>query len=108
MRHTKPLIFLRGNHELCGPFARRLLDYVPTPEGRFYYAREAGPVDLVIAGHQHRFSYTPPGPDVEHSYHLLVLDQDQVAQVDATAKELKVVVSGLDGSVVHTLVIPRR
>ncbi|MDH5197349.1 MAG: metallophosphoesterase [Gemmatimonadota bacterium] len=184
LAHTKSLIFVRGNHELRGPFARRLLDYVPTPEGRFYYARDAGPVhlmvldtgedkpddtnvyaelnrtvqyradelawlrdhvetarvaeapfrvilmhqpqwgwladgsdawtgtanaagvDLVIAGHRHRFSYTPP--DLEHSYHLLVVDQDQVARVDATAAELKVVVTGLDGSVVHTLVIARR
>jgi hypothetical protein len=65
-------------------------------------------VDLVIAGHQHRFSYTPPGPEVEHSYHLVVLDQDQIARVDATAAELKVSVTDLDGSVVHTLVIPRR
>jgi len=187
LAHTKPLIFVRGNHELRGPFARRLIDYVPTPEGRFYYARDAGPVhlivldtgedkpddtnvyaelnrtapyrakelawfrdhvkntarvseapfrvilmhaprwgwladgsdawietanaagvDLVIAGHRHRFSYTPPGPDVEHSYHLLVVGQEQVARVDATAAELKVVVTGTDGSVVHTLVIPRR
>jgi len=187
LAHTKPLIFVRGNHELRGPFARRLIDYVPTPEGRFYYARDAGPVhlivldtgedkpddtnvyaelnrtapyradelvwfrehvetvarvseapfrvilmhdpqwgwlvdgpdawvetanaagvDLVISGHRHRFSYTPPGPDVEHSYHLLVVDQDQVAHVEATSTELRVVVSGLDGSVVHTLVIPRR
>jgi predicted phosphodiesterase len=185
--HTKPLILLRGNHELRGPFARRLFDYVPTPEGRFYYARDAGPVhlivldtgedkpddtnvyaglnrtveyradelawfrehvttvprvseapfrvilmhqpewgwladgpgawietaneagvDLVIAGHQHRFSYTPPGPEVEHSYHLVVLDQDQIARVDATAAELKVSVTDLDGSVVHFLVFPRR
>ena len=70
-------------------------------------ANEAG-VDLVIAGHRHRFSYTPPGPEVEHEYHLLVLDQDQVGQVTATARELKVVVTGLDGTPVHTLVIPRR
>jgi len=187
LAHTKPLIFLRGNHELRGPFARHLIDYLPTPEGRFYYARDAGPlhlivldtgedkpddtnvyaelnrtspyradelawfrehirttprvsqapfrvilmhqpewgwlvdgpgawvetaneagVDLVIAGHRHRFSYTPPGPEVEHAYHLLVLDQDQVAKVDATTDELRVVVTGLDGNVVHTLVIPRR
>lgn len=31
-----------------GPFARQLLDYVPTPEGRFYYARDAGPVPLRV------------------------------------------------------------
>ncbi len=183
----KPLIYARGNHELRGPFARRLFDYVPTLEGRFYYAREAGPVhlmvldtgegkpddtnvyaelnrtapyrarelvwlrehvettarvseapfrvivmhqpqwgwlndgpdawvevanaagvDLVIAGHRHRFSYTPPGLDVGHSYHLLVVGQDQVARVDATVSELQVVVTDTDGNVVHTLVIPRR
>ena len=183
----KPLLFVRGNHEMRGPFARRLRDYVPTPEGRFYYARDAGPVhlivldtgedkaddtnvyaelnrtipyredelawleahvanearvseapfrvilmhqpgwgwlrdgsgpwvetaneagiDLVIAGHRHRFSYTPPGPDVEHLYHLLVLGQDQVARVDATTGELRVTVTGVDGEVVHRLSIPRR
>jgi hypothetical protein len=65
-------------------------------------------VDLVIAGHHHRFSHTPPGPDVPHRYHLLVVDQDQVAQVDATTEELTVTVHGTDGSLVYTLVIPRR
>jgi hypothetical protein len=70
-------------------------------------ANAAG-VDLVIAGHRHRFSYTPPGPDVDHSYHLLVVGKEQIARVDATATELEVVVTGLDGSVVHTLSIPRR
>jgi predicted phosphodiesterase len=183
----KPLFFVRGNHELRGPFARQLADYLPTPEGRFYFARDAGPVhlivldtgedkpddtnvyaelnrtepyrakelswfrnhvkttprvseapfrvilmhqpewgwladgpqawietadaagvDLIIAGHRHRFSYTAPGPEVEHGYHLLVLDQDQVARVDATIEELRAVVSGLDGKVVETVVIPRR
>ena len=187
LAHSKPLIFARGNHELRGPFARQLLDYVPTPEGRFYYARDAGPVhlivldtgedkpddtnvyaelnrtapyrreeldwfrqhvnttarvstapfrvivmhqpewgwltngpdawvgtadaagvDLVIAGHRHRFSYTAPGPDVEHSYHLLVVGQDQVARVDATVTDLTVAVTGTDGSLVHTVTIPRR
>ncbi len=183
----KPLFFARGNHEMRGPFARRLRDYVPTPEGRFYYARDAGPVhlivldtgedkaddtnvyaelnrtipyraaelawleehvatesrvaeapfrvilmhqpdwgwlrdgpapwvetaneagiDLVIAGHRHRFSYTPPGPDVEHLYHLLVLGQDQAARVDATEEELRVTVVGVGGEIQHTLSIPRR
>ena len=187
LAHTTPLIFVRGNHEMRGPFARNLFDYVPTPEGRFYYAREAGPVhlvvldtgedkpddtnvyaelnrtapyraeelawfrnhvtttprvseapfrvivmhqprwgwlaegpddwietanqagvDLVIAGHRHRFSHTPPGPEVDHAYHLLVLGQDQVARFDATSDELRVVVTGTDGSVVHTLVVPPR
>ena len=186
LAHSKPLILARGNHETRGPFARRLRDYLPTPEGRFYFARDAGPihlmvldtgedkpddtpvysdlnrtaeyraeelawfkehvreearvaeapfrvilmhaptwgwlvdgpgewietanaarVDLVISGHQHRFSYTPPGPEVEHSYHLLVLDQDQVAQVEASTTELTVVVTDTEGRVVQSLGIPR-
>jgi hypothetical protein len=187
LAHTKPLVFARGNHEMRGPFARHLPDYVPVPEGRFYYAREAGPVhlivldtgedkpddtnvyaglnrtrryradelawfrthvatdarvadapfrvvvmhdpgwgwladgpdawiatanaagvDLVIAGHRHRFSYTPPGPDVDRTYHLLVLGRRQIARVDATADHLEVVVTELNGDTVHTLGIPRR
>jgi predicted phosphodiesterase len=181
----KPLLYARGNHELRGPFARSVADYVPNPDGRFYFARDLGPVhlmvldttedkpdntnvyaqlnrtvqyradelawlrahvrdtpraaaapfrviamhqptwgwlehgpaewttlandakvDLVIAGHNHRFSYEPP--NAEHAYHLLVVGQDQVARVDATATELKVVVTGTDGVVVKTVVIPKR
>jgi predicted phosphodiesterase len=187
LRSTTPLIYARGNHELRGPFARQLADYVPTPEGRFYYARDAGPVhlvvidtgedkpddtnvyaklnrtipyraaelawlrdhlktsprvasapfrvavmhqptwgwladgndawvsaandaglDLLIAGHRHRFSYTPPGPNVPHKYHLLVVGQDQVARVDATTTELTVVVTGTDGKDVQTIKIPKK
>lgn len=185
LAHTTPLVYARGNHEMRGPFARELFDYVPTPEGRFYYARDNGPVhlivldtaedkpdetnvyadlnrtvayrdaelawlrdhvraaprmetapfrvvvmhqprwgwlrdgpdawtalandagiDLIIAGHNHRFSYEPPGPD--HRYHLLVLDQDQVARVDATGTELTVEVKDAKGAVVKSLVIRRR
>ncbi len=181
----KPLIYARGNHELRGAFARSLFDYVPTPEGQFYYARDLGPVhllvldtgedkadstnvysdlnktipyraaeldwlrrhvtsdsrmasapfrviamhqpqwgwlengngawiqtandakvDLVLAGHNHRFSYEAPN-DI-HAYHLLVLGQDQLARVDATTAELRLTVTGTDGVVVKTLVIPRR
>jgi len=177
-----PLLYARGNHELRGPFARALANYVPTPEGRFYFARDLGPVhlmvldttedkpddtnvyaqlnrtvpyradelawlrdhvtqprvavapfrvvamhqpqwgwldggnapwialanqakvDLVIAGHNHRFSYE--APNAQHAYHLLVVGQDQLLRVDATATELRAVVTGTDGVVVKTLVIP--
>ena len=181
---TMPLVYARGNHEMRGAFARQLFDYIPTIEGRFYFARDAGPVhllvldtgedkpddtnvyaklnrtapyraaelrwlrehiathprvreapfrvivmhqprwgwlpdgnaawiqaandagvDLVVAGHTHRFSYTPPG--AAHKYHLLIVGQDQVARVDATTTELKVVVTATDGTVVHSMVIPR-
>lgn len=61
-------------------------------------------VDLVIAGHDHEFSYRPP--DKARGYHLLVLGQDQLARVDATARELTVRVVTDMGVPVHTLKIP--
>jgi hypothetical protein len=47
LAHTKPLIFARGNHETRGAYARELLSYVPIEEGRYYYARDHGPVHLI-------------------------------------------------------------
>lgn len=43
-----PLLFIRGNHEMRGAFARRLFDYVPAPEGRYYFARDHGPMHLIV------------------------------------------------------------
>ncbi len=48
IRQSTPLIFARGNHETRGPFARELSKYVPVEEGRFYYARDIGPVHLLV------------------------------------------------------------
>lgn len=45
---SKLLLFVRGNHEMRGAFARDLVDYIPTPEGRYYYARDHGPLHLII------------------------------------------------------------
>jgi predicted phosphodiesterase len=45
---SKLHLLVRGNHETRGAFARSLFDYFPTPEGRFYYARDHGPVHFVI------------------------------------------------------------
>jgi len=45
---SKLHLFVRGNHETRGAFARDLFDYFPTPEGRFYYARDHGPVHFVV------------------------------------------------------------
>ncbi len=44
----KPLFFIRGNHEMRGTFARELYEYIPNPEGRFYYARDHGPLHLIV------------------------------------------------------------
>ena len=45
---SKLLLQIRGNHEMRGSFARRFFDYFPTPEGRFYYVRDHGPLHLII------------------------------------------------------------
>jgi len=78
------------------------------PDGNSAWIQTANDarVDLVIAGHTHKFSYTPPG--AAHLYHLLVIGQDQVARIDATTTTLKVVVTATDGKVVHSMEIPRR
>jgi predicted phosphodiesterase len=45
--HT-PFIFVRGNHEARGRFARRLPDYVGMPNDRYYYAIDHGPVRFIV------------------------------------------------------------
>jgi len=45
---SKLHLFVRGNHEMRGALARRFFDYVPTPEGRYYYVRDHGPLHLII------------------------------------------------------------
>ena len=191
IRHGTPLLFARGNHETRGPFSRELARHVPVEEGRFYYARDIGPVhllvidtgedkpdstqvyaqlnrleayrneelawfkrhsataprarsapfrvmvmhqptfgwgwrsspasdsaragwiaaanaagvDLVIAGHNHRFSLTQPGAH-GNNYPVLVVGQDQVAKVHATATELRVQVIGKAGEEVTAFTLP--
>ncbi len=192
LRQSTPLVFARGNHDTRGPFARDLTRYVPIEEGRFYYARDIGPVhllvidtgedkpdstqvyatlnrmeayrateldwlkrhaatsprvrsapfrvavmhqprwgwgwlspaadsaraewiaaanaagvDLVIAGHNHRFSLTPPDTH-GNAYPVLVVGQDQVAKVHATATELRVEVIGKDGERVSAFTLKPR
>lgn len=48
LAHAKPLLYVRGNHEMRGAFARNLFDYVPTIEGRYYFARDHGPVHFLF------------------------------------------------------------
>jgi acid phosphatase type 7 len=44
----KPFLFVRGNHEVRGRFARALPDYFPTVDGRTYYSFDHGGVHFVI------------------------------------------------------------
>ena len=44
----RPFVFVRGNHEARGYEARHLLDAVGTPEGRYYFSFDWGPVHFVV------------------------------------------------------------
>lgn len=48
LKHKKPLVYARGNHELRGPFARDLFPYVPIEEDKFYFARDHGPAHFIV------------------------------------------------------------
>lgn len=43
-----PLIYVRGNHDTRGILARRLPDYFPPRNSRYYYALDSGPVHFVV------------------------------------------------------------
>ncbi len=46
--HCKPLVYVRGNHETRGLLARRLPDFLSTPEQRFYYSFNQGGVHFIV------------------------------------------------------------
>jgi len=43
-----PFVYVRGNHETRGKFARHLPDYIALPNGRYYYSFDHGPVHFVV------------------------------------------------------------
>ena len=43
-----PLIWVRGNHECRGKFARHLTRYLTMPDGRYYYTFRRGPVQFLV------------------------------------------------------------
>lgn len=45
---TIPFIYVRGNHETRGKFARMLPNYLATPDDRYYYAFDHGPVHFIV------------------------------------------------------------
>lgn len=45
---TTPLLYVRGNHENRGPYARSLGKYLYAQDGHYYYTRDAGPLHLVV------------------------------------------------------------
>ena len=45
---TTPFVYVRGNHDVRGRFARRLADYFPTRDGKAYYSFDHGQVHFVV------------------------------------------------------------
>jgi acid phosphatase type 7 len=43
-----PFVYVRGNHDVRGRFARRLADYFPTDRGRAYYSFDHGPAHFIV------------------------------------------------------------
>src|SRR5205085_578793 len=64
-------------------------------------------IDLVIAGHTHRFSYIKPG-ERKNEYPILIIGQDQLGKVEATETHLKLSVIAKDGSLVSSFTIDKR
>ncbi len=45
---TTPIVYVRGNHDVRGRYARRLADFVPLSDGHAYYSFDHGPVHFAV------------------------------------------------------------
>lgn len=45
---STPFLFVRGNHETRGKFARNIVDYFASPSGKYYYSYQWGPVYNIV------------------------------------------------------------
>jgi predicted phosphodiesterase len=80
---------------------------MPDGRARWKAAANAAGVDLVISGHEHKFRRIDPGTEGA-AFTTLVLGQDQVARVDATAEEIHVTVKTATGEAGDTFTVPRK
>jgi len=79
-----PFVWVRGNHETRGSFARNLPRYIDSPNGHYYYSFAHGPVHFTVvdAGEDKADS------DVEYSG-LADFDAYRVRQAEWLAEEIK-------------------
>lgn len=64
---ARPFVFVRGNHEARGRYARQLLDYIDTPNGDYYFSFTWGPVHcLVIDGGEDKLDDHPEYSGLVH------------------------------------------
>ncbi len=45
---TVPFVYVRGNHDVRGRYARRLADFFPVSDGRAYYSFDHGPIHFIV------------------------------------------------------------
>ena len=45
---TMPFVYVRGNHDVRGRYARQLVDYFPASDGRAYFSFNDGPIHFVV------------------------------------------------------------
>lgn len=77
---SRPLLFVRGNHEQIGLFAADYFRVMPHPDGRSYYAFRHGPVCFVVldAGNDH------PDDVVHRNAALLAEERQWLAELATT------------------------
>ena len=80
----KPFVYVRGNHETRGAYARNFFRYLAGPEGKFYYAFTYGPIRFVVLDS----GEDKPDTDVEYSG-LVDFDNYILEQKEWLARELE-------------------
>jgi predicted phosphodiesterase len=67
----------------------------------------AAKIDLVVAGHTHRFAHRKPGQSGNNQYHVIIVGQNQLGRFAVTRNEITATVRNRDGSLVYQTTIPR-
>lgn len=79
-----PFVYVRGNHETRGALARRLAEFAPVPEGRFYYSFDHGPVHFIV------LDSGEDKPDTSKEYSgLVAFDPYRRQQADWLARDVQ-------------------
>lgn len=81
---SKPFVYVRGNHETRGAYARNFSRYLAGPEGKFYYAFTYGPIRFIVLDS----GEDKPDTDVEYSG-LVDFDNYILKQKEWLARELE-------------------
>ena len=67
----------------------------------------AAKIDLVVAGHTHRFAHRKPGQSGNNDYHVIIVGQNQLGRFAVTQNEIVATVRNRDGSLVYETTIKR-